>query len=122
MGHVLCTRTELKHRKNLGERVDGQPEPEHLCGAAEACSQFVQLQVWEVEMAEGPLVQRLSVLACTSQPPHNRGVSKAEDPRGRRWVQPFSQRGEHYGDRARAGVFDRYNGVSRRALNVVRQA
>src|SRR5215470_11534147 len=34
MRHVLRAGTELKHRKNLGERIDGQPEPKHLCGAA----------------------------------------------------------------------------------------
>jgi len=32
-----------------------------LFSAAEPCSQFVQLEVWEVEMAEGSFVQRLSV-------------------------------------------------------------
>jgi hypothetical protein len=68
------------HRKNLRARINRQPQPEELFSAAEPCSQFVQLEVWELEMAEGPLVQRLSVLACTSKPPHNRGLSKAEDP------------------------------------------
>jgi len=33
MRHVLCSGTKLKHRQNLGERIDGQPKPEHLCGA-----------------------------------------------------------------------------------------
>jgi hypothetical protein len=70
-------------------RINRQPQPEDLLSAAEPCSQFVQLEVWEVEMAEGPLVQRLSMLACTSKPPHKRGVSKAEDPFDRRRVQPF---------------------------------
>ena len=80
MGHVLCAGTQLEHRQNLRARINRQPQPEDLFSAAEPCSQFVQLNVWEVEMAEGPLVQRLSVLACTSKPPHNRGLSKAEDP------------------------------------------
>jgi hypothetical protein len=34
MCHVLCSGAELKHRKNLRERVDGQPEPQHLFSAA----------------------------------------------------------------------------------------
>ncbi|MGZ3646385.1 MAG: hypothetical protein ACXVCM_21345 [Ktedonobacteraceae bacterium] len=33
MGHVLCVRTELKHRKDLGEGINGQPEPKNLVGA-----------------------------------------------------------------------------------------
>jgi hypothetical protein len=80
MCHMLGAGTELKHRKNLRARINRQPQPEDLFSAAEPCSQFVQLEVWEVEMAKGPFVQRLSVLACTSKPPHNRGLSKAEDP------------------------------------------
>jgi hypothetical protein len=65
MRHVLGSRTELKHRKNLGARVDGQPQPEHLFGAAQPGAQFVQLQVREVEMAEEALVQGVRVLAST---------------------------------------------------------
>src|SRR5512135_678839 len=49
-------------------------------------------------MAEGPLVQGLGMLASASQPGGDRGWSKAEDPRGRRRIQSFSQRREHHGD------------------------
>ncbi len=62
MCQVLGAGTELKHGKNLGARVDSQPEPEHLSSAAQPGSQFVQLEVREVEMAKGPLVQGLCVL------------------------------------------------------------
>ncbi len=57
MRHVLGAGAELKHRKNLGAGIDGQPEPEDLFGAAEPGAEFVQLQVREVEMAEEALVQ-----------------------------------------------------------------
>lgn len=43
MRHGLCSGTELKHRQNLREGIGGQPEPEHLCGAAQPCAQFIQL-------------------------------------------------------------------------------
>jgi len=49
-------------------------------------------------MAEGPLVQGLCVFPGASQPSSDGGLSKAEDPFGSRWVQPFGQRGEHHGD------------------------
>ncbi len=39
--HVLCARTEMEHRNNLGERIDGEPEPHHLCGAAKPGAQLV---------------------------------------------------------------------------------
>ena len=51
MGHVLCAGTQLEHRKNLGARINRQPQPEDLLSAAEPCSQFVQLEVWEVQMS-----------------------------------------------------------------------
>jgi hypothetical protein len=54
MGHVLCVGTELKHRKNFRAGINGQPE--HLGTAAEPCSQFIQLQVRELEVAEIVLV------------------------------------------------------------------
>ena len=83
--------------------IDGQPEPEHLCGAAQPGAQFVQLQVREVEMAEEALVQGLCMLASTGQPGRDGGLSKAEDPLGSRRVQPFGQRREHHGDLVRGG-------------------
>jgi hypothetical protein len=96
MRHVLGSRTELKHRKNLRARVDGQPQPKHLRGAAQSSAQFVQLKVREVEMAEEALVQGVCVPACTREPPRNRGVSKAEDALGRGRVEPFGQSREHH--------------------------
>ena len=56
MGHVLGARTELEHGKNFRTGVDGQPEPQHLHMAAEPGSQFIQLKMREVEMAEEALV------------------------------------------------------------------
>jgi hypothetical protein len=43
MGYGLGAGAQLKHRKNLGEGIDGQPEPENLVGAAEPGAQFIQL-------------------------------------------------------------------------------
>jgi hypothetical protein len=56
MGHGLSSGAELEHRKNFRARIDGQPQPEHLRGVAEPSAQFVQLQVWELEMAEEAFV------------------------------------------------------------------
>jgi hypothetical protein len=52
MGHGLCSGTELKHGQNFGARIDGQPQLKHLGGAAQPGSQFAQLQMWELEVAE----------------------------------------------------------------------
>jgi hypothetical protein len=101
--HVLSAGTQRKHRKKLRARIDGQPEPQHLCGAAQPGAQFVQLQVREVQMAEEALVQGVRVLASTGQPGGNGGLSKAEDPFGCGRVQSFGQRREHHGDLVRGG-------------------
>ncbi len=84
MRGVLCAGAKVQHRKNLGAGIESQPQPEHLCGAAQPRAQFVQLEVWEPEMAEGALVQSLCVLTSTSQPPRDGGLAKSEDPRGSR--------------------------------------
>src|SRR5258707_10796352 len=76
MSHVLCAGTELKHRQNLSERIDGQPEPEHLRGTAQPGAQLVQLEVREMEMEEEALVQGVRVPTCTSEPPRNSGCRK----------------------------------------------
>ena len=65
---MLCTWTQMEHGKKLGAGIDGEPEPQHLFGAAQPGAQFVQLEVWEVEMEEEALVQGLRVLASTGQP------------------------------------------------------
>lgn len=73
MGHMLRSGAELKHRKNFRAGINRQPQPEHPCGAAQPGSQFVQLEMWEVEMVEESLVQDLRVLARTGQPGGNGG-------------------------------------------------
>lgn len=107
--------TQMEHRNKLGAGVDGQPEPQDLLGIAQPGAQFIQLEVRELEMGEGALVQGLRVLTCAPEPGGDGGVSKAEDPFGRGRVQLFGQRREYHGDRAREGVFRRYRGVLRRA-------
>ncbi len=116
---ILCAGAEIKHKKDLRERIDGQPEPDHLCGAAQPGSQFVQLEMWEPEVAEGALMQGLCVLASASQPGSDRGMPVAEDTLCSGRIQPFGERRQHHRDPAREGVFKRNKGVWRRALKVV---
>ena len=92
MRYVQCAGTEQKHRQDLGKGINSQPEPQHLLGAAQPGAQFVQLDVWELEMQEEALVQGVCVLASTEEPGGNRGLSKAEDSFGGGRVEPFGQR------------------------------
>jgi hypothetical protein len=96
--HVLGAGTELKHRKNLGERIDGQPQLQNLLRTPQPRAQFVQLEMWEVQVAEAALMEERCVLASASEPGGDGGLAVTEDPFSGGWVQPFCQRREHHGD------------------------
>ena len=49
-------------------------------------------------MAEEALVQGMRVLACTSEPGRDGGLSKAEDTLSSRRIQPFGERSQHHCD------------------------
>jgi len=53
---VLRAGTKREHGQNLGAGIDGWPDPEHVLGVASPGAQFVQLQVWEPQLAEGTFV------------------------------------------------------------------
>src|SRR5258708_38347741 len=52
-------------------------------------------------MAEEALMQGLCMVPCASEPAGGGGLCGAEDPVGRRWVEPFGQRRERHGDLVR---------------------
>jgi len=51
----------MEDRKKFREGIDGQPEPEHLGGAAQPGAQFIQVEVGDLQGVEVVLVQGLSV-------------------------------------------------------------
>lgn len=81
-----------------GSGIDRQPQPEHLCSAAQPRAEFVQLQVGDLQVAEAALMEDLSVLACTGEPGGDGCLTVAEDPLGGGSVQSFGQRGKHHSD------------------------
>ena len=103
MGHGLGAGAELEHGQNLGARIESQPQPEHLTGTAQPCANFIQLQMREVQVAEGVLMEALSVLACARKPPRDGGLTGAEDPLGSGRVQSFGQGRQDHGDLLRGG-------------------
>jgi hypothetical protein len=56
MCHILGAGAKLEDGEKLRARVDGQPQPEHVSIAAQPGAQFVQLEMWELEVTEGTLV------------------------------------------------------------------
>ena len=67
MRRPLRAGSHMEHRKDFREGVDGQPEPEHLCGAPKPGAQFIQLQMRELEMAKEAFVQGLCMVKSASQ-------------------------------------------------------
>ena len=65
--HVLCAWTHMEEWNQFRAGVDGQPEPEHLCGAPKPGAQFIQLQMRELEMAKEAFVQGLCMVKSASQ-------------------------------------------------------
>jgi hypothetical protein len=65
----------MEHGKKLRAGVDGEPQPQHMLRAVQPGSQFIQLEVRALEMAEEALVQDLCVLASASQPGGDGGLS-----------------------------------------------
>jgi len=92
MCHILCAGTQLEHGENLGARINGQPEPEHLLITTQPRPQFVQLEIGKLEMTEKVLMEALSVLPSASEPRGDGGLSVAEDPFSRGSIQSFGQR------------------------------
>ena len=109
---MLGAETELKHRKNLGERIDGQPQPEDLLRTPQPSAQFVQLEVREAQIARCERSFKFCACkVCRRQPGGDRDITIAEDPLGGGRIQPFGERRQHDGDPAREGVFRRYERV-----------
>jgi hypothetical protein len=61
MSHGLRARIELEHGQNLRARINDQTQPEHVSGATQSGSNFVQLQVQ-------PLVDIVGELSSARQP------------------------------------------------------
>jgi len=80
---MLGARTQREHGQNLGARVAGQPEPAHVLRAAQAATQFIQLEVRERELGADALMQGLCRPASARAPGGAGGLPLAENPFGR---------------------------------------
>jgi len=80
MRHVLRAGTQLKDGKTLRRGVESQPEPLHLCRAAQPGAQFIQLERRESEMGEEAFMQGVCVRARARQPGGDGGLSVALRP------------------------------------------
>jgi hypothetical protein len=80
---------------HLAPRIDGHPEPEDLCVAAQARSQLIYLHMRKHEIAEGALMQGLGMCSCPQQPARDGGMSDSKDALRSRDIQSFRQGTQH---------------------------
>ena len=73
---------------------------------AEAHTQFVKLEMGEMEVMEPVIMQRRTVLTSACEPGGNRPFAVAKYPHSSRDTQPFGQRGQDFPD-ACDGVLSR---------------
>jgi hypothetical protein len=93
----------MQHHHDLGELLEGQPEPHRVGPSAEPTPQFVQLDVREVQPLSDALVQRRAVRARVHHPSRDRGMAMAEHAHGRGHAQPFGQRRQYFGNAVGGG-------------------
>lgn len=48
---LLCSRAEMHHWHEFGERVEHDPQPEDVCSFAQVRTQFVELEMGQQEMS-----------------------------------------------------------------------
>jgi hypothetical protein len=102
----------MEHGKKLGAGINCQPQLHHLLGATSPRSQFIQLEVWEPEVAKEALMQSLSVRALAGQPRDESGMTGAEDPLCSGRIQPTGSRRQHNSDLVRRGFQTVQGGVA----------
>ncbi len=121
MRRVLCAGAELKHRQKLGARIDGQPQPQHLRGARSLvrissncrCGMCRSWKQCSCKSSACSPARDNQVVMVACRKPKTRSAADGSNPSARA-ASTMATWWE--------GVFSRYKGVSRRALNVVRQA
>jgi hypothetical protein len=89
VGNAVGPRAQKQHQNALSERIDGDPEPEHLGVATQPRAQFIQLQMREHKVAEGALMQRLGMGSRPHQPAGDCCMSNAKDTLRCRDIQSF---------------------------------
>jgi hypothetical protein len=103
MGGGLGPRGQMQHRDDLGQWIEGQPELERMRPVTEPGTQFVKLDVWEVEGTKDAVVQGQTVRAGPRQPGGDGGVPMPKHPHSGSDREPFGQGCQHVGNPVRGG-------------------
>ena len=88
MRRALRPRTDVEHRDQFGERIDRDPEPKHVRPIAQACAQFIKLEMRQLEVADPAVVQGGAVLASPRQPGADRAFPVSKHAHGCGDAQP----------------------------------
>ena len=103
MGSILSARTEVEHRDQLAERVNDDPEPQHVGAVTQPRAEFIQLEVGQVQLLQPAVMQASTMLPGTRDPARNRLLGVAEHAASSRDTQPFRKHREHEAHLLRGG-------------------
>ena len=83
VGRSLRTRTEMEHRNDFGDRVNGEPQPQALSSAAQSSADLIQLHMRQMQGTKGAVVQCSTVRPCSHEPRRDGGLAVTEHACGR---------------------------------------
>jgi len=79
----------MQHRDHLAEGIDRHPQPHCVGAVTQARSEFVELDVRQVEVPQDAVVKRRALFTRSRHPGGDRRVTVTEDPRRGRDRQPL---------------------------------
>jgi hypothetical protein len=85
----------MQHRDEFADRIDREPQPQHVRPTAQPRAQFVELDVRQVEVAKDAVVQRRAVCPGPREPGGNGRMTMAEEVHRGGHREPFRQRSQY---------------------------
>ena len=102
-GIIILALAEVKRRQDLGDWIDGQPQP-HFAGTAYSAIQLIHLDEGQKQVVKKTVVEQRTVLAHTFQPTGNGGFTMTRTAHQDRDITPFSQEHQDQNDMAILGL------------------
>jgi hypothetical protein len=93
--HAPGTLWVMQHRSQLADRINRPPQPQRVHAAPQAGADLVELDMQQVQVPEGAVVQRRTVPTRTCQPGGDGCGAVAKNPHGGGHREPFGECRQH---------------------------
>src|SRR5262249_38757343 len=95
MCRILRARTQMQHGDQLADRINRQPQPQRVHAAPQPSAELVELDMQQVQVPQGAVVQRRTVPPRTCQPGGDGSGTVAKNPHGSGHREPFGHGRQH---------------------------